>query len=338
MKSDNKKLRFTIVGTGAFGTAIANVLIKNPKIDLIMYGNNKNQINDINVNHKNSYFFGKKAINKNIIATASNKIAFKDADVILFALPTQFINDVLKTKIVPFLTKKASFINLSKGMDYENVLFIDQLVRRIVPSKYFGSVLKLSGPSFAIEVINFSKTVFSLACESKNELKRLTPYFENRYWKIYPTVKIREIEIISSIKNVFAILLGMVKGLGYKNNVCSYFFYLGLDEMKSILQKLDLDYISIFEPAGIGDYHLTTTSVKSRNYSAGYKIGKANKVTKKILTQFNTIEGLRLIDVFWRYLISKNINSILFASLYSIMFKKSKPRDIIEGLIMEDIK
>ncbi|RKX67028.1 MAG: hypothetical protein DRP42_01695 [Tenericutes bacterium] len=75
---------------------------------------------------------------------------------------------------------------------------------------------------------------------------------------------------------------------------------------------------------------LTGTSKKSRNFSTGFKIGKANKVTKTILSQFSTVEGLKSIEVINSIAEKNNIDMPLFNLLYNLTYKRKEPKQTVE--------
>jgi glycerol-3-phosphate dehydrogenase (NAD(P)+) len=95
------------------------------------------------------------------------------------------------------------------------------------------------------------------------------------------------------------------------------------------------DPTKTISPSGIGDFFLTGTSRKSRNYSTGYKLGKMNKVNKKILNSFATTEGLKVLDNIMIILNEKNIKAPLMYMLYNITAKNQEPKKAIEKFFKE---
>src|ERR1051325_3881558 len=285
-KDKLKKFNFTIIGSGAFGTAVANFLVDNNNV--IIYGIDKKEIDDIKINHKNTKYFGSIKLKNKIEATNNIKEALKEADAILLAIPSHIFKIVLKEKILPNMKKSAYFINLAKGFDYKEIKFLNQIIDETIP-------------------------------------KNLNKYFETNYINIIISNEIYGVEILSVIKNPLSILLGIVQGLGYKMNSRAYIFSEALEEMKKIVNLYKLNENIIFLPAGVGDLYLTGNSKKSRNFSVGYKIGKNDKVNKKILNSFTTIEGLRSIEIIFLLAKKNGIDLKLFNLLYNITYKNTSP-------------
>ncbi|BDV02794.1 NAD(P)H-dependent glycerol-3-phosphate dehydrogenase [Candidatus Hepatoplasma crinochetorum] len=322
-KDKLKKFNFTIIGSGAFGTAVANFLVDNNNV--IIYGIDKKEIDDIKINHKNTKYFGSIKLKNKIEATNNIKEALKEADAILLAIPSHIFKIVLKEKILPNMKKAAYFINLAKGFDYKEIKFLNQIIDETIPKNLNLGTLKLSGPSFAKELLKKEPTKFVLAAKDIEIAKNLKKYFETNYINIIISNEIYGVEILSVIKNPLSILLGIVQGLGYKMNSRAYIFSEALEEMKKIVNLYKLNENIIFLPAGVGDLYLTGNSKKSRNFSVGYKIGKNDKVNKKILNSFTTIEGLRSIEIIFLLAKKNGIDLKLFNLLYNITYKNTSP-------------
>ncbi|NQX83552.1 MAG: NAD(P)-binding domain-containing protein [Mycoplasmataceae bacterium] len=333
IKTINPK-KIVVVGTGAFGTAIAESLIRDEEKnnEIVLFGINIREINDINKNHKNSKYYSLKLSSK-LFASNDPVKTFKNVDIILLAVPSSMIKTSLIESIIPNLTKSSYFINLSKGFDYLNIELLSNVIKKYVPIELNNGVLKLAGASFASELIHKQPTSFVLAADKIKISRKVYKYLNNKTMKIIPSNSLDAVEWISIIKNTLALLQGIIAGLKYKVNTRSLFFTQSVVEMKNLLKSQGLSDSAIFSPAGIGDMFLTGSSMKSRNYSTGYEIGKANKVTKKTLQKFTTIEGIRSIEILLKLSKRENINLKLIEILYDIFYKKEKPSKVIENYL-----
>ncbi|BDV03365.1 MAG: glycerol-3-phosphate dehydrogenase [NAD(P)+] [Candidatus Hepatoplasma scabrum] len=330
----NINYNFTIIGSGAFGTAVANFLAtKNNNVTI--YGIDEKEIKDINDNHQNVKYFGSIKLNPKLQATTNIAKALENCDVILLAIPSHTFRNVLRKDILPNIKKPAYFVNLAKGLDYSELKFLNQIIEEEIPKKLNLAVLKLSGPSFAIEILKKEVTQFVLASKNLKIAKKLKNYFENDYVKIITSNDILGVEALSVIKNSLAILLGIVSGLGYEMNSKAYFFTEALNEMRKIVKLYGSNDDIVFLPAGIGDLYLTGNSKKSRNFSIGYEIGKLNKISDEILSTFSTIEGLRSIKIIFELSVKKGIELKLFNLLYNITCKKVQPSKAMNQFLKE---
>lgn len=323
----DNKTKITIVGTGAFGTAIAEAIVSNPLNKIILYGVDQKEIDDINDNKKNSKYYGGLKLSENLKATSNKEEAFNDTDIIFLAVPSSFVKTVLEETIIPNMTKAAYFINLAKGLDFLKVELLSDSIKEIVPKNKLLGVLKLAGGSFAIELAEKVPTLFSLACEDLDVCEDIRKHLISETVNVTCTDNIRGIEAVSVIKNALAILLGIVWGLDYKMNAKAYMFTESLNEMARILKlfKVSNPEKLIFQPAGVGDLFLTGTSKHSRNFETGFQIGKEDKVSKDVLSTFTTIEGLRTIEILMMLREKEKVHLPLIELVYNITYKKEKP-------------
>ena len=159
-------MKVGIAGTGTWATALAQVLVDNGH-DVILYGREKTQVDDINNSHQNTFYFGSSVyLDTKIQATESISDIVLDVDLILLSVPTNAIAEVL-LKIVPYLNKKTIIVNTAKGFDPDTRLRMSETIRHIVPKQKLQAVVSLLGPSHAEEVILRNLTLITAVSRNK---------------------------------------------------------------------------------------------------------------------------------------------------------------------------
>ncbi len=338
MTKEDKINKIVIVGSGAFGTAIAEVLVrsaeegKKDEREVTLFGIDKKEVNDINKNHKNSKYYSMR-LSPKLKASIDPKESFKDADIILLAIPSKVFKSSLEENVVPNLTKPAYFINLAKGLDYDKNKILTDIIKEEVPKNLNKGTLKLSGASYASELIHKAPTSFILSSDDIELSKVIKKELSNYVMKISPQNNLVSTEWLSIIKNPLAILMGLISGLGYKMNTKALFFTEAINEMTKVIKHFGLNKDIVFTPAGIGDLYLTGSSMKSRNYTTGYNIGKSNKVTKKALKTFQTTEGLRSIKILNDLSKKNKLGLTSIEMLYNITYNNEKPSVAVQNYI-----
>lgn len=319
-KTKNKKI--VIIGSGAFGTAVANYLsdINN---EVCIYGIDKTEIDDINNFHINKKYFPNVKLNKNIWATLDMSAAVENSFMILFAIPSKSLEIVIK-EIIDNLQHPVYFVNLSKGFNFEEKKFMYQVIEEKIPKNLNLGVLKLSGGSFANELITKKDTGFILACEEIDTANKLIEYFLIDYVFIETSNQIRGIEILSILKNAYAVLMGIIDSLGYKENTKSLFFTKIIQEIILILDIFSINKEIFFSYAGIGDLFLTLSYKTSRNFQIGEKIGKENYRLPRIEKEFKTIEGIWTIQYLYKNVKNNKYKLNLIELLYNNLYSKDK--------------
>ena len=110
--------KIAVIGSGTWGTALAQTLNDNGH-NVMIFGNRQEQIDDININHKNTFYFGEDVVlDKKLKASTDLEEVLLDREVILLSVPTAAMRSVLE-KVKPLLKKKVIFINTAKGFDVD---------------------------------------------------------------------------------------------------------------------------------------------------------------------------------------------------------------------------
>ena len=297
-----------VIGTGAWGTAIAQVLADNGK-NVILYGIDCKEVKDINENHKNSKYFPDVVLSDKIEATTTFFCCFHTRplpDMIILAIPTQAMQDTVRELFKDYnrdflpmnSQKQVVFVNLAKGYSNEDVPMLDTFIQNSYYTttgnrcKYYS----LLGPSHAEEVIKRRLTCVNLIGFPDNAYSSsVVEAFNNDYFKVEVEGNISIAEFCSSIKNVYALASGILDGLGYGQNARAALITFALHEMRRFIKevfKKDSDE-DLFNLYGIGDLIVTCYSTDSRNFTAGREIGKLNSFVEFEKSNTRTVEGIR---------------------------------------------
>jgi glycerol-3-phosphate dehydrogenase (NAD(P)+) len=256
-------MRISIIGGGAFGTSLANALKKEHQI--LIYTRNQQVIADINQKRKNVSYFPNKILSKKIKATNSIEDV-NHSEIIILCIPSHAILDFISQLN---LSPATLIVNGAKGFGKDNMLIPDALNRQIQ-----NQIISLKGPSFANELIFELPTAFTIACEKKSNFKIIKSIFRTDLLVFDYSADIQGVELLSILKNIYAIIVGIVDAYYNSSNVRFLVFTKALNEIKSILNILNIPQETLFCYAGIGDFGLTALNDLSRNRTLGLLIGK----------------------------------------------------------------
>lgn len=329
--------RIVVIGSGTWGTALAQVLNDNGN-DVIIYGNDPKQVNDINENHKNSFFFGDEIIlDEKIKATCDLKLALKDRDIVLLSIPTAVYRAVLG-QIVPLLEKKVIFINTAKGFDTEKDMRLSDLIRELVPEEKRHPIVSLIGPSHAEEVIVRDLTCVCAVSVDLDTSMEIAELFSNEYFRVYANTDEVGSEIGVAMKNAIAIASGILEGLKFGDNARAALCTRGLAEIVRFGKHFGGKAGTYLGLTGLGDLIVTCYSFHSRNFTAGMQIGKEDGVENFFKTNTKTVEGIRTIKVVYEMAQREGIELPIISSLYSIVYQGHKPSEEIPHLMSRPIR
>lgn len=330
-------MRIAVIGSGTWGTALAQVLVDN-KQDVIVYGRSVDQVNDINVNHKNSFFFGEDVtLPTELKATNSLDEAVKDADVILIAIPTAAYREVL-SNIANKLTKKVLFINTAKGFDTEKNIRISELIREVVPEDKRLPIVSLIGPSHAEEVIKRDLTCVCSVSQDLDYSMQVAELFSNDYFRVYGNSDEIGSELGVAMKNAIAIASGILEGLKYGDNSRAALCTRGLAEIVRFGAHFGGKKDTYLGLTGLGDLIVTCYSFHSRNFMAGLQIGKDDGVENFLKNNKKTVEGIRTIKVIHDLAEQEYIELPIINALYEVVYRYKKPSEVIPTLFKRSIK
>ncbi|AKX34446.1 NAD(P)H-dependent glycerol-3-phosphate dehydrogenase [Spiroplasma litorale] len=320
----------TIIGTGAYGTVLANVLTDNGH-NVIMYGVEQNQVNDINENHINSTFFRDYLINENIKATTDFAIAIEKAEVIILSVPTFAIEKSLDN-IIKYSKRKVSIINIAKGLDEEKLdLLSNKITNKLKNKDILENYGALYGPSVAVEVI-LRKPTCVMACSKNIDFaNQIVELFSNEYFIVKPTTDVEGCEVAASLKNVIAIASGILQGYSASDNARASLITIGNAEIYQFAKHFGAKIETFMNFATLGDLILTCSSFKSRNFSLGMSIAENNSALTALKYHKKTVEGVMSSKIAHLMMEKYKINSPLFELMYKILYNNVNPSILINN-------
>lgn len=324
-----------ILGSGSWGTALAQALSDN-KQDVIIYGKSQSEVDDINQNHKNSKFFGDVLLNETLVATKDITVV-QGADVVVLAVPTIAIESICQ-QIDPYLKDNTIVVNVSKGFHPDTNERMSQVIRRTISKEHLSSVVSLIGPSHAEEVVIRQLTTIDAISLKIEDAKLIQELFSNQYLRIYTGTDEIGSELGAAIKNVMAIASGILSGLGYQDNTRAALITRGLQEMIRYGVFFGGQEKTFMGLTGIGDLIVTCSSIHSRNFQAGYQIGKENTVKNFFANNTKTVEGVRTAKIVHRISQENGIVMPICEEVYQILYEGKKPDTCAKDLMLRNLK
>ncbi|AMD81442.1 glycerol-3-phosphate dehydrogenase (NAD(P)+) [Mycoplasmopsis canis PG 14] len=324
----NKIYKFGFIGTGAYGSALANILTHN-NLKTIMYGINDDEINDIN-NGYNKKFFGEKKFDNNHLITATKDLEYvlDNSENIVLAVPSFVLSSTLSKMKELRPQVKWNIINIAKGFETQTRTFFSEFIKKEMKES-LNNLSTLLGPSFAIELFEKNKTIINIFGDSKKYNNEVISYFNNDYFKIYPIDDPFSAELFAALKNVLAIGCGILSEVSNSKNTFAAFLTTGVKEILMIYGKIakKKKYKLVFDYATFGDTVLTCSNDKSRNFSYGKFIAK-NGIESANKEFQGTIEGKEAAKVLVEILNIYRIKTKVFKGIISVLANKISPKEI----------
>lgn len=328
-------MKTVVIGSGSWGTALAQVLCDNHE-EVMIYGNCNEQIDDIEQNHRNSMFFEGVELNPDLHATMDVNVV-ADADVVVLSVPTIAIESVC-LQIDPLLEKSVIFVNTSKGFHPTTNERISEVIRKNISPDHLRSVVSLIGPSHAEEVVIRLLTAICAVSLNDEDAKTIQHLFSNEYFRVYTGNDEIGSETGVALKNAIALASGVLSGLGYGDNTRAALMTRGLAEMIRFGVAMGGKKETFNGLTGIGDLIVTCSSMHSRNFQAGYEIGKANDA--QVYWKYNkkTVEGVRTAKVAHELAQKMGVDMPIINEIYSVLYENKDPKQSARDLMLRDLK
>jgi glycerol-3-phosphate dehydrogenase (NAD(P)+) len=200
--------------------------------------------------------------------TASMSAALGDADIVLLAVPSG-ATEATAAEAALHTRAGVPAVVCAKGLAKDGAL----LSQRVGEYWKSGPVLMLSGPSFADEVAAGLPTIVTLAGPMPLAAY-VAAQMSDGCFVVSPSKDIVGTQVAGVFKNVVATLCGVSDGLGLGANARAALMSEGMREAATLIVKLDGSTDTLLGPAGFGDFALTCTDSKSRNYRFGHCLAK----------------------------------------------------------------
>lgn len=312
-----------IAGAGVFGTAMAERLSWNTTNTVILWSIEEDVVDDINKNHRNTKYFPTHFLNTSIRATTDKQI-FRHADCILLVIPSKAI--VPFTEEIKSLTKSTCMvINLAKGMSDEGAFITEQIP--------FTHTASMKGPTFAIEVLHGLPSSFTFGGKKEDyEVFKHEVLKDTGLYLDY-TADIRSVELMSILKNMYAIAIGLVSGRFNSPNVDFLIYTKAVGEMRRFLSLFACDTETIFCYCGLGDLGLTSLNDLSRNRTLGLLMGKGFSIDNSG-SSATVIEGSRTVKLMGEITREKGVQEEfpLVQALYRMMYEGASLNDYMAAV------
>lgn len=277
---------FGIIGGGAWGTALAQTLAGAGR-NVRLWAYEEACVDAINNDHENTLYLPGVALNPRIKAT-KNMGELGDCGAVLSVGPAQHTRALL-SRYAPHAQPGQTLILCTKGIEIATRSFMSEVAADVMPK---AQIAVLSGPSFAIDVAKGLPTAVTLACEDQSTGHKLIEAIAVPTFRPYYSDDVLGAEIGGAVKNVLAIVCGIVLGKSLGRSAHAAIIARGFAEMTRLGTALGCKPETLTGLCGLGDLVLTCSSEQSRNMSCGMAIGRGEALSDIISSRTAVTEGV----------------------------------------------
>lgn len=277
-----------IAGAGTIGTALGHVLAEKENLTVTLLSVEADVVADINTRHFNTTYFPQIKLNPGLRASGDNAVLLS-ADIIFLAVPSVVVVSYVRS-LKDFIRPDAVLVNLAKGFGSDKETIVD-----VLKTVVSNPVCTLKGPTFARELINHMPTAMTVGAESQSIFEMLSSVFKGTTIHTDFTKDVYGVEILSILKNIYAIIIGIVDAHFDSPNLRFMIFTRAFNEMRHGLLKFGGKQETMFRYCGIGDFGLTALNDLSRNRTLGLLIGKGfftDDISGKVVLEGRIAAGI----------------------------------------------
>lgn len=320
-------MKITVLGSGAWGTALAMLLIENGnEVTLWSYTEEESKV--LRENRENPFLKGVKLPEE--MKFTSDMEAVKGCDMVLVATPSFAVRSTA-AKLKLLADEGTILVSVSKGIEKDTSLRLSEIIEQEVGEKC--PVVVLSGPSHAEEVGRGIPTGVVLAADTLEIAEKVQDAFMSRRFRVYTSDDKVGTEICAALKNVIALCAGCCDGMGYGDNTKALLMTRGLAEMARLGVALGGKKESFTGLAGVGDLIVTCCSMHSRNRRCGILIGQGKPVDEAIREIGAVVEGYYAAANARALAEKTNVEMPIAQAAYEVLYEGRDVRTVMETLM-----
>ena len=326
-------MRCTVVGAGAWGTALADLLATNG-CDVRLWALEHDVADAINERRENPRFLPGVQLAPGVRATSALDEALGDASVIVFAVPSAHLRAVARASATA-VARPATVAVATKGIEQGTLALMTDVVEAEVPDR---SVVAISGPSFAAEVAARQPTAIVAASRDVVAAEAVQELLSSPVFRVYTHDDVVGVELAGSLKNVMAVATGIAEGVGLGFNSRAALITRGLAEMTRLGVALGGQAATFAGLAGIGDLVLTCTGALSRNRAVGLAIGRGATLEEALAGKETVAEGVTTARSARELAKREGVEMPIVETVHRVLFESYPARNSVISLMSRELR
>ena len=326
--------KVTVIGDGGWGTALALVLAGEGQA-VRLWGAFPDYVAEMGRRRENVKFLKGIPLPDELELCSDLEEAMAGADVLVAAVPTQFMRGVL-TKLAACYPKGTPVVSVAKGIENRTLLRPTQIIADAVGRRV--PLAALSGPSHAEEVARGLPTTVAVASRNAGLAKRIQQLFMTERFRVYTNTDVVGVELGGAVKNVIAIAAGICDGIGLGDNAKAALLTRGLAEMTRLGLALKARRETFAGLAGMGDLITTCMSPFGRNRSVGMQIGQGRSLKQILADMEQVAEGVRTTQSVRALARRHGVDVPITEQCYRVLFRGKNPLRAVSDLMQRGAK
>ena len=320
-------MNITIIGAGAWGTALAISLSANHRVTL--WARDAALISKMKSTRLNQRYLPDILLPASLEFSADLSASLAAAELMIFALPTAALRSTLQQ--LAQSSRSFGVVLACKGFEAETSQLPHQVVAEVLPAGFHCGVL--SGPSFALEVARGLPTALTFASADEEFARSTAKTLHHARLRIYASSDVIGVEVGGAVKNVLAIAAGICDGMGLGLNARAALLTRGLAEITRLGLKLGGRPETLGGLSGVGDLILTCTGDLSRNRRVGLLLAQQHDLPEILRRLGHVAEGVYTVREVHRLAQKLEVAMPICEAVYRILYENIPAVEMLVELL-----
>lgn len=326
-------MNISILGAGAWGTALAIALSRHQRV--MLWGRDSVVVNAMRNKHENTKRLPGAHLPDTLLLTSDLAAALSHAQQGLLILATSVAG--LRPTLQQIHTYELpNLVWLCKGVETQTNLLPHQVVQQELRKDMLCGAL--SGPSFAQEVaagLPCALTIGSLHTELR---ELVVSAVHSGSVRVYSTDDLTGVEVGGAVKNILAIATGITDGLGLGLNARAALITRGLAEIVRLGVAMGGRAETFMGLTGMGDLILTCTGDLSRNRRVGLELAEGKSLQAITAALGHVAEGIHSVRAIMHLAKSHQIDMPIVDAVARVLFESESPRQMVQRLLSREAR
>ncbi len=326
--------RVTVLGAGSWGTTFGKILADGGA-DVTMWARRPELAHEIAEAKRNSEYLPGINLPRAMTATTHLSEALEGAEQVYVSIPSQAVRQNLKAVRALVAETDAPIISLMKGVERRTGLRMSQVIEQELhcdPAR----IAVASGPNLALEIAREQPTAAVISSTSTDTAEAVALRSRNAYFRTFVNDDVIGTEFGGVLKNLIAVAIGIVDGVGYGENTKASIITRGLVEMTDFAVAQGAQPETLQGLAGLGDLIATCQSPLSRNNTAGRLLGQGYSFQDVVKQMNQTAEGLASVAPILQLAREAGVQMPIVEQVKMVLDGTMNPRDIAPHLTTDD--
>lgn len=334
-------MRFGIIGSGSWATALAKILTDKDHTINWWFRNAAN-IKHLEEKKNNPHYLSSAKFDTSLLKLSTDlREVVRNSDTLVIAIPSAFVEESL-SPLRPDDMKDKKIVSAIKGLLPEKNILLNYYLRKEfnVPLEDYFAVL---GPCHAEEVASEKLSYLTFSGTDITVASEIASHFTIEYINTIVNHDILGVQYAAVLKNIYALGAGIAQGLDYGDNFMSVYIANAADEMAGFLKKFGAEHITVGEhdedpithrktpnyaaSVYLGDLLVTCYSLYSRNRTFGSLIGRGHSVGAARNEMNMVAEGFNASKCIYNINRSVDATIPIAETVYRILWEGVKPAE-----------